>query len=308
MGKKLGLGLGILLGILSIPLALFYRAEIPLEELLPRYADDASQFPELAGQNLHVKDEGDGPCLLLIHGTAASLHTWDGWVEELRSEFRLLRLDLPGFGLSGPHPSGDHGADTRLAAIEAVLDHAGVDSCSLAGNSLGGFLAWRFVLRWPERVERLVLIDAAGYPRQGDGGGNVLSLARIPVLNTLLTRITPRHLVEKGLRQVYGDPSKFTPELADRYYDLLLREGNRQALVGGGSRGESQIHRLGEIHHPTLILWGALDSWIPVEDAHRFHDDLPNAQLRVYEGVGHVPMEEIPIQTARDAREFLLAP
>ena len=206
--RRLAWGLAVLALLVGLTLTFLWRSDVPRSELEARYAPPPSQFVELEGQRLHYRDEGEGPPLLLIHGTAASLHTWDGWVEALRTEYRLIRLDLPGFGLSGPNDRGNYSTEFRLQVIETWLDHLGIERCHVAGNSLGGFLAWRLALRAPQRVDRLILIDAAGYPVEGDGGGKVLDLARTPVLKDVLVRLTPRFLVRRGLRQVYGGPQQ----------------------------------------------------------------------------------------------------
>ena len=287
----------------------FYRPDVPPAELEARYADVASRFLEWDGLRIHYKDEGSGPPLLLLHGTASSLHTWDGWVAELRDRFRLLRLDLPGFGLTGPEPHHDYSPERRVEVLAALLDHLGVERCSVAGNSLGGYLAWQLAARRPERVDRLVLVDAAGYPEHRATGMTVMDLGRIPVLSSVLGKLTPRFLIAAGVREAYGDPSRATPEIIDRYYRLLLREGNRQALLAGlNSERPAELDAIRSISRPTLVMWGREDRLIAVELAERFHQDLPDSELIVYPGIGHVPMEEIPRRSAQDAEAFLLRP
>ena len=289
--------------------ASLYRADIPLEELKPRYTDAHSQFVEFDGQLVHFRDQGTGPPLLLLHGTASSLQTWDGWVEVLQDRFRLIRLDLPAFGLSGPPSQEAHGIEHPLDILDDLLDHLEIPKVAIAGNSLGGFIAWRYTAHRPQRVTQLILIDAAGYPFDRDpkkGQGSVFNLGRVPVLGPLLTRFTPRFLVEKGLQQVYADDSKITAELIDRHYELLLREGNREALLQGlQDRRNPQHELIPSIRQPTLLLWGEEDHWIPPSIGERFHQDLPDSELVVYESVGHAPMEETPRRTAEDAAEFL---
>lgn len=286
-----------------------YRPDIPTGELEARYADDASRFVQLDGLRVHYKDEGSGPTLLLIHGTASSLHTWDGWVRELEGDFRVLRLDLPAYGLTGPEGDHDYSPRRRTDVLVALLDHLGVPRCSVAGNSLGGYLAWQLAMRHPERVDRLVLIDAAGYPEPRPGGMTVLDLGKVPLLSGALSRLTPRFLIASGVRESYGDPSKLAPEVIDRYWRLLRRPGNRQALLADLNQqgGRPQHEAIGTLRQPTLVMWGREDQLIKVELAERFHRELPSSQLVIYDGVGHVPMEEIPERSAADARAFLLA-
>lgn len=298
--------------------AAFYRPAVPVAELEKEYGDAASRFLELDGLRVHFKDEGRGPVLVLLHGFAASLHTWDGWVAELGDTFRIIRLDLPGYGLTGPSPSGPWGAGEQVAFLDRLVEALGLEHFSLAGNSMGGGIAWRYTSAHPERVERLILIDAAGAPppegassSSGSRRGGVTAIVRLPLLRDLVPRFTPRFLFERALREVYADDAKVTPELVDRYYRLSLREGNREAMMArlegrdGGGKDVDRRELLGQIHIPSLILWGAEDTWIPPGHAERFRAALPAAEVILYPGVGHVPMEEKPEETARDVREFL---
>ena len=303
--KTLAAALAVVVAGLGVALE---RPDLPVAELEARYAGDASRFVELLGLRVHYRDEGTGPPLLLLHGTASSLHTWDGWVRELRGDFRLLRLDLPAFGLTGPERDHDYSEARRTDVMVALLDHLGVGRCSVAGNSLGGFLAWQLAVRHPERVDRLVLIDAAGYPEPRPGGKTVMDLGRIRGLRGVLSRLTPRFLIAAGVRESYGDPARLAPEVIDRYWELLRRPGNREALLVELNRPRPEEHgAIKDLRHPTLVMWGREDRLIKVDFAERFHRDLPDSELVIYDGVGHVPMEEIPARSADDARAFLLA-
>lgn len=284
-----------------------YRDDIPLVELKRRYANAESEYVDVLGMSVHYRDEGDGPALLLLHGTGSSLHTWDGWIEPLAHDFRLLRLDLPGFGLTGPDPRGEYTIGHYVDFVDAFAGALSLERFHLAGNSLGGRIAWNYALAHPDRVARLVLIDAAGYPRPAPVNESfIFKLARTPILNRLFTVMTPRSLTADSLREVYGDPGKVTEEVVDRYFELSLRPGNREAFVEralDARRDRDGDHRL--ITQPTLILWGVEDRWIPLADGRGFADDIPDSRLIVYPGVGHVPMEEIPGQTARAVLTFL---
>ncbi|HEY5655949.1 MAG TPA: alpha/beta hydrolase, partial [Woeseiaceae bacterium] len=249
------------------------------------------------------------PLLVLIHGTAASLHTWDGWVDALRDDFRIVRLDIPAFGLTGPDPTGDYSIDRYVEFLEAFASALNLESFALAGNSLGGEIAWRYALAHPQRVNRLVLVDAVGYARsEGQKENLAFKLARTSGFKTVMSKITPRFLYRQGLLEVYGDDSKVTEELVDRYFRLSLREGNRRAFAERVIAAQVPIKGdVRNITQPTLILWGADDLWIPLEHGRNFARDIDGSQLVVYPGVGHVPMEEIPEQSAADTRTFLLA-
>lgn len=283
-----------------------YHPDLPLDYLKSKYAGGESRFMEVAGMQVHYRDQGQGPTLVLLHGTASSLHTWDGWAGHLADRFRVVRLDLPGFGLTGPSPAGDYRINAYVSLVTAFLDKLGITSCHLAGNSLGGRIAWNLAWQHPGRVKKLILIDPSGMPWTGPLP-LAIRLARLPLLGGLLKYVAVRSLVADSVRQVYGDPTKVSDALVQRYYELMLRPGNRAAfaqraaLVVQGDTGG-----LKRIQAPTLIMWGEADAWIPVSDAAKFTQLIPKARVIIYPGVGHVPMEEIPERTAADAQRFLL--
>ena len=300
-----GAALAALAVLVLVAVVAMYRADVPLEELTARYAAPPSQLLEIDGMRVHVRDEGSGPPLLLLHGTASSLHTWDGWVRELSDTRRTIRVDLAGFGLTGPAPDGDYRVERQARLVLALLDRLGVARTDIAGNSLGGRVALTLALAHPERVRKLVLLDAAGVaeippPR-------LFQMARNPVVKRVLLHVTPKFFVRQNLEEVYGDPAKVTDDLVTRYHAMALRAGTRAALVArlNGPRDPLLVDRLGELHLPVLILWGEKDRWIPLAQGQALARGIAGAELRVYSGVGHVPMEEIPEQTARDADAFL---
>lgn len=281
------------------------RPDLPAAAVAERYASGASQFVEVGGLDVHVRDQGSGPALVLLHGSNASLHTWDGWADELSDRFRVVTLDLPGHGLTGPDPRQRYDTDEMARFVDGFADVLGLRRFSIGGNSMGGAVAWHYAALHPDRVERLILVDAAGYPRQ-EPAPLVFRVARLPVLGELLTLLTPDALFEQNLRDVYGDPDQVTDELVDRYAALNRREGNRRAAVArlrAPERDDTEL--LATISAPTLVLWGAQDSWIQPEHAEHFAQDIPDAEVIVYEGLGHVPMEEDPVRTAADVRAFL---
>ncbi|MEM9208519.1 MAG: alpha/beta hydrolase [Pseudomonadota bacterium] len=285
-----------------------YRSELPLADLVRKYTNENSQFVDVLGMRVHYRFEGSGEqVLLLLHGIGASLHTWDGWIQPLENDVRILRVDMPGFGLTGPAPDGDYSVQNYVAFIDRFLDTIGVQVVDIAGNSLGGQVAWNYALRHPARVRRLVLIDAAGYPREDDrSSASILQLARLPGVRDLLTVLTPRSLIADSLAEVYGDPSRLSDETVDRYFELARRPGNRRAFVeraAASAADENGDHRL--LRLPVLILWGAEDRWIPLAHGRGFKDDIEDSRLIVYPGVGHLPMEELPGPTARAALTFL---
>lgn len=290
----------------AVSLALV-RFDIPIDQLKRDFANESSRFVTVGGMEVHYRDEGRGFPLVLIHGTAASLHTWDGWAGDLTKNFRVIRMDLPSFGLTGPSPEGDYSIDAYVRFLDAFLNAVGVSRCHIAGNSLGGLIAWNYALTRPDRVAKMILVDAAGYPFRSTPW--IFRLMRLPLADTVGRYLDPRLLVEKNVREVYSDTSRITRETVDRYYRLTLREGNRAALVDRARTNddfESMAKRIPSLRVPTLIMWGEDDAWIPVDHARRFARDIPGSVLKIYNGAGHIPMEEIPEITVRDARRFLL--
>ena len=280
-----------------------------------RYANEQSQFIQLDGLqqgiNLHYRDEGlssvdnpDAPVLILLHGIMASLHTWDGWVESLQDDFRIIRLDIPGFGLTGPYADGIYNIERSVDMVDQLSEKLGIESFFLAGNSMGGYISWNFSVAHPEKVKRLILVDAAGYPFKPP---MMLELLRTPVLKDSMAFITPRFIVTQTLNEVYADTSKVSDETIERYHQLMLREGNREAVVDVfASIAHLDSSKIKQLKLPTLIQWGEADVWIPLANAGKFAADITGAKVITYPGVGHIPMEEIPQQSAQDAKEFLL--
>ena len=280
-----------------------------------RYANAESEFIKLGGLQqgieLHYRDEGvspadnpDAPVLFLLHGIMASLHTWDGWVDFLQDDFRIIRVDIPGFGLTGPYADGIYNIERSVDMLDQLSNALEVDSFFLAGNSMGGYISWNFALAHPDKVKRLILIDSAGYEFEKP---MLLGLLSTPVLKDSMAFMTPKFIVSQTLSEVYGDSSKVKDETIERYHQLMLREGNRTAVVSVfASISEIGNDGIKQIKIPTLVQWGEKDAWIPLAHAQNFVDDIEGAKLITYPGIGHVPMEELPQQTAQDAKDFLL--
>ncbi|WP_373049021.1 alpha/beta fold hydrolase [Vulgatibacter sp.] len=304
MGKwKVAAGAAVLLAVAGISLV---RADRPAAEVEARRAQPPSRFVEVDGMRVHYRDRGEGPALLLVHGSNASLFTWEGWASRLSDRFRVVSLDMPGHGLTGPHPQGRYDYAEMAVFLDHFVQAVGLERFHLAGNSMGGSVAWHYALAHPAKVDRLVLVDAVGYERE-EPLPPILRLFATPGLNRIAEHVTPRFAVEQSIRDVYGDPSRVTEELVDLYEDLALREGNREASRKRLSHPhhDGLEKRLGEIRAPTLILWGGKDRWILPKYAHRFDEDIPDSQLILYPELGHVPMEEDPETTAAAVRRFL---
>lgn len=291
---------------MAMYVAFNYYGNIPMEKLTADYTYEDSKFVEFIGMDVHYRETGSGMPIVLLHGTGASLHTWEKWTEELSKDFRVISLDLPGFGLTGKHFGNNYSIASYTSFLNSFLAKIEVDSFYLAGNSLGGHIAWEYTLNHPEQVKKLILLDATGYPHPNDTPPLAFRIAQNPVLGKLLLRVTPRSLFQKSLREVYADDSQVTDELIDRYFSLFLRRGNRQSFIDRAN--QEFVDRSSEIKNieaPTLVLWGDQDEWVPVADAARFQKDIPQSELIIYKNIGHLPMEEVAEQSVKDVKRFL---
>ena len=279
-------------------------------ELSKRWAPEPSKFLNVAGMNIHYRDEGpksDKAPIVLIHGTSASLHTWDGWVEELKAQRRVIRFDLPAFGLTGPDPQNNYTIEHYAEVVIAVLDKLKVDNSVLAGNSLGGYIAWATAVFYPDRVSKLILVDASGYPYDPESVPLAFKLSQNPIASRLLKNVLPKSLVKKSIKNVYGNPDLVTEELVNRYYELSLREGNRSALKARFEQTlpGALIEKIHTINVPTLLIWGRKDRLIPLKFGKQFEQEIVNSELIVFDDLGHVPHEENPQATVSAVLKFL---
>ncbi|WP_296679283.1 alpha/beta hydrolase [Novosphingobium sp.] len=308
-----------ILGLLLLAvIALFawgYSPDTDPAAMKAKYASAASQFVDVGGGlTMHVRDEGkqDGPVLVLLHGSNASLHTWEPWVARLGGKYRIISLDQIGHGLTGPNPTGQYDSAAFVGTLDALLTKLGVTRFALAGNSMGGYVAWEYALAHPGKLTHLVLVDAAGPPQDPSKKLPIgFRIAQTPGLNKLALIITPRSVFETSLRQSVSNQAIVTPAAIDRYWELNRYPGNRKATglrFAGYSGREANVGRLGEIKTPTLILWGAEDKLIPVSGADWFAKAIPGAQKIVYPGIGHLPMEEAADRSAADLDAFLSNP
>ena len=285
--------------------------DIPIATLRVRYASPASRFVEvLPGLVVHLRDEGprDAPVLMLVHGSNASLHTWQPWVDRLHDRTRIVRFDLPGHGLSGPDPSGDYRTPRQAQIVGAVADKLGLQRFALGGNSMGGGVAARFAAAHSERVAALILVDASGAPFRDRGDTPLaIRIANLPVLRDIAASITPRAMVADGLDGAVSVKSVMTPAVINRYWELLRYPGNRAATLARFAQGYNSLTPADTAHltMPALILWGREDRFIPVASAAWFARALPQARTVIYDGIGHLPMEETPDRSASDVRALL---
>lgn len=298
-------------------LMLLFRSDIPAVELEEKYWTPQSHFVEVDGVNLHVRFLGEGDPIFLLHGSFASLHTWDVWQQELSPYFMTISVDFPGHGLTGPDLEKRYSTLDYSKLILKLADKLQLPRFHLAGNSMGGGVALQIASDHPDRVLSLNLVDAAGAPQinrtvpdsiqtnQRGGGAWIFKLLENPLVSNIFLKCTPKFLFAMNMKEVYGDEAKVNAEVVDRYYELMLREGNRQATLDRLRTPKQMNVNFEKLTMPTLILWGAKDSWIPLSQGQRLKDVITGSNLVVFEEAGHVPMEEIPTETVSEYLRFL---
>lgn len=281
-----------------------------LGQLVARWAKPPSTFIELDGMQVHVRDTGprDDPTpIVLLHGMASSLHTFEGWQRALDTERRVITVDLPGFGLTGPSPQGDYRIDAYTRFVLRLLDNLGVKRVTLGGNALGGEIAWQTAVLAPDRVEQLILIDADGYEPSVLSMPMAFRVASMRGFRWASERVLPKPVVASSVRNVFGDPAKVTPEVVNRYFEMALRAGNRRALFQRMDQAQfgASAPLIKRVRQPTLVMWGAKDEMISPELGELFCRDIPVCRLHTFEGLGHLPQEEDPAATLAVLRDFL---
>ena len=298
--------------LLSIFLSLNVYLDVPREKIEKKYVDESSKFMILKDESrIHYKDEGnkEGKVLVLVHGFADSLFTFDYMIPELENEFRIVRMDFPAFGLTGKVPSSNYGPEAFVKVIHEVTNNLGIQKFSIIGNSLGGNAAWRYALNYPEQLEGLVLIAAAGIKNEEEKERKLGPKAvNSPLTGWLFRYVMPKFMIGNILKNVFVDESLITSKNVDRFHDFLILEGSREAIISmstsGGYKNNSKLE-IRNITTPTLIIHGANDNIIPVRTHEYFLSEIVNSKALVYDRVGHIPMLEAPIRTSKDIKEFM---
>ena len=284
-------------------------SDIPVAQLKAKYQKANSAFIDIDGVTVHYIMEGrmdDSLPIVFIHGTSASLHTWDTLSSLLKTNKKIIRLDLPAFGLTGPNRLNQYSFNFYNQFLDEFLLKLNVTKCIVAGNSLGGSIAWNYAIASPNKVKQLILLDASGYPKKDEKGSLGFKLAGIPVLNQALKHISPISLIRKSLEDAFYNKSLVTEQMVHQYHDMLLREGNRAAVLELFQHPmKADATKIKMITQPTLIIWGKEDQLISYKNAALFKQDIRNSQMLVLDKVGHIPMEEAPNQVAAAILEFI---
>jgi pimeloyl-ACP methyl ester carboxylesterase len=283
--------------------AWLYTPDRPRAALEAAYPAD---YRTVAGLHLRLRDEGprSAPAIILLHGFGSSLQTWDAWTLTLAANHRVIRFDLPGFGLTGPDPTGDYSDTRAVAIIAALMDQLGLPRATIAGNSMGGRIAWQFAAAHPDRTDKLILISPDGfaspdveYDRAPD----------VPLIMRALPYTAPRFLLKANIEPAYADAARLTPATVQRYWDMLRAPGVRAAILLRTPQEilHDPIPRLRSIQAPTLILWGEHDEMIPFSNSADFLRAIPHARLVALPTLGHVPFEEAPAESLAPVLKLL---
>jgi len=287
--------------------ACFFRLNVDPAALEAKYAaDPAARFVVAGGIRFHFTDRGQGPVIVLVHGQSANFTAWEYAARLLAADHRVINIDLPGHGLTGPDPATHYSLQGLAASLDALVTTLGVDHFALAGNSLGGGVAEEYALAHPQKLTALVLVDPLGAPMLGPIPV-AFALQTIPVVGPLVHWFTPQWMVRPVLATTFGDPSRLTDAQSEAFYELLLRAGNRDAqyMTLLGAMEATLPARISAITTPTLLLWGDRDTWISPARAAWFADHVPGIGVRMLAGLGHQPMMEDP-QTVVAAMEAFL--
>lgn len=230
------IGIVIVVAVVFI-IATTLRLDIPRGELVAKYGQPPSQFVTLPGGAIaHYRDQGNaqGPVLVLVHGSNASLHTWEPWVRELGDTYRIVTLDMPAHGLTGATPAAEYSVTAMAAFTREVVRALGIETFALGGNSMGGSVALNYAVAYREDLTGLILVCASGIAREetetssGDAARS-FSLINMPVVSTALRWLTPRFIFEDAIKGVFVDQSVVTGEMVDRYLELNVMAGTRDA-------------------------------------------------------------------------------
>lgn len=302
---------GILLALVLVVLAggyVWYKQAAggePASALEQQYMTDNDRFIEVSGVRVRVREEGpaDAPPIILLHGFTHSLESWDGWAADLVSDYRVIRYDLLGHGLTGPDPQQRYAPQERADFLGELMDALGIERASLAGSSLGGTIAWRFAATHPGRVDHLILVDPGVFQFNEVGDEPVEPPAAIQAF----LQLAPEAAVRQSLAAIYADPASVSEERFQTILDMMRREGNGDAFVQHIREFTmpDPTGMLSRITAPTLVLWGENDLLIPASQGPRVAEAIADAQLIIYDDLAHAAHEDDPARTVADVRVFL---
>ena len=283
-----------------------WTPDVPRATLEARYLDSPADLRSVGPWQLHVRQSGppDAPAVVLLHGFGSSLHTWDAWAKGLLTTHRVIRIDLPGSGLSPPDPAHDYRDERSLDMLIALMDSLGLQRTSLVGHSMGGRIAWTLAAKFPERVDKLVLVAPDGFASFGFEYGKPMD---VPATLGLMRHVLPKPLLRMNLKSAYARPEALSDAVTTRYHDLILAPGARQAMLDRLRQTVLQepLPLLRQIKAPTLLVWGEADAMIPVSNAQDYLQALQGSRLVSWPQVGHLPQEEAAELSLKAVADFL---
>ncbi|WJN58881.1 alpha/beta hydrolase [Pseudomonas sp. SO81] len=256
------------------------------------YQDASSLFTEVEGIRVHYKREGCGPVMVLLHGSGSSLHCFDEVVPRLAGAFEVIRLDLPGAGLTDPRRDRDYRIETYVRFLDNFTQALSINRFSLGGNSLGGNIAWCFALDCPHKVENLLLMNATGYP--GKKLPLAMRLAKSSIGRFILRSMISKPATKKNLRKLVGARMGDVPDaMVDRVYTLMAEPANKQAFIDlARTNQRDRSLEIKNIVNPTIIMRGES------VDGQHFARDIKNSRDILLPGVGNLIPEEAPGEIA----------
>lgn len=273
--------------------------------------EPASLFGTSEDVKIHYLEAGDAslPPMILIHGFSSLAYTWQEDLPPLSQKYHVFALDMPGFGFSSKLPDFPYGIPNYSKAVLNFMEQKGIDKTIIGGNSMGGAISLWLAINNPEKITRLILVDAAAY--NTDKRPGLVSLAQKQWLRPIAKPFFGKWILRMGLKQVYYDDSKVTPALVEEYgRPYKMRNGKNVPfwLFRNTPEGKNMfvdVDKIKDIKIPTLIIWGENDQWIPLDNAYKFKNDIAGSELVVIPKCGHVPQEEKPEVVVKAILDFL---
>jgi len=313
MGRKKMFFMTTCFGLLSLFLVLavygcgLFVKTIPKGEILGKVAED--RYVTIENVNFHYMEyPGPGRDIFLLHGFASSTYTWEKVIPYLTGKgYHVWALDMKGFGWSDKPEDAKYDTITLMQEVNKWMDVMGLKNVIFAGNSLGGGIAVLMALEHPDKTDKIILIDSAGYPIKKP---HVIRIAKIPFAGEIAKLFFGRCIVKSTLKEVLYNYEKLTEEKIDAYFHRMSTENALDAQVALARSLDfdalsTYTKRIPDIKNRTLIIWGENDEWIPLESGHNFKKDLPNSTLVILPECGHIPQEEKPEETAKIITDFI---
>ena len=297
-----------ILAVLAFPLSaylMYARRHVRrFETLEPETAGAPGSFIDINGRRIHYVQAGHGEPLVMIHGWNGSTFSMRYTIPELAQRYRVVAIDLLGYGYSAQPADGDYSIAGQGELVRLVMDRLGIERAVVLGHSMGGAIAMWLALHYPQRVERLILVDSATV--QELTRGRNWGVAIRPLLPLLAPFLLRKSAVRRGLRSAVHDGAQVTPEMLEGHLRPFHMKGHlRVSAKQLSDRRRDKAFDARQIRPPTLVLWGEHDRWIRPATGEELARLIPNAQLFTVWGAGHLPLEEQPELCNREILKFL---